>query len=161
MERVESEPGRDAGFHHLQNAFHDHVFVVHFDEVKIPLAARRRGLRFFALVDRVGGAHDVARFRLAMHLREPHHSHRIGVDQVRQHTTGADARELVAVPDQDHGGIRRHGAEQLVHQHDVGHRHFVDDQQIDIKWVFFGAAKPANSGIVFEQAVNRLRLAAR
>ena len=54
-----------------------------------------------------------------------------------------------------------HGAQEMVHQQQINHRDLVDDDEIHFKRVVFIALKDAIPGIVFKQAVDRLRRLSR
>ncbi len=105
------------------------------------------------------GVHDdLALARLAEDLGEADDRDGAGVDDVGQHLARAHRRQLVDVADEDDRRVRRHGAEQRVHQRHVDHRHLVDDEQVARERVRLLPLEPARLRIDFEQAVDRLRL---
>ena len=52
--------------------------------------------------------------------------------------------KLIDVADQHHARPRRHGLQQPVHQHDIDHRRFIDDEQVDVERVLAVAAEAAD-----------------
>ena len=95
---------------------------------------------------------------LAEDLSQAHHRRRFRTDDVLQHRARPHRRQLVDVADQDHPAAVRRRPQQIIHQQDIHHRHFVDDDHIGVDWVFLVAAEhrpaaaPRSGG--FEQPVH-------
>ena len=83
-------------------------------------------------------------------------------DSIRSASTAPAPTDgkLIDVADEDHASPRRHGLQEPVHQDDIDHRRFIDDEQIDVERVLRVAAEAAHGGVEFEEAVDGLRLAA-
>ena len=93
---------------------------------------------------------DPAVGSLSKHLGQPHHRHRAGGDNVGEHLTGADRRELVYVADDQQRGVIGHRLHQRLHQQDVNHGGLVDDQQIAVERVVAAAFETATLGVHLE-----------
>src|SRR5262249_28678791 len=73
----------------------------------------------------------------------------------------ANRRQLVNVTHQNQTSFGRQGPEELVHENDVNHRDFVDDEKVHVERMVSIALESAQTRLVFQQAVNRLCLSAR
>ena len=60
-------------------------------------------------------------------------------DDVGQHLSGSDGRQLVDVADDQESRMIWHRLQERVHQRDVDHRAFINDQKIALERVFFVA----------------------
>ena len=84
-----------------------------------------------------------------------------GWDQSAKHRTRGDRRQLVRIAEQDQPRSRLNRIRQPLHQGDVQHRSFIDDNHLCRKRVVAMMAEAAGIGRVTEQAVNRRGLDVR
>jgi hypothetical protein len=121
-----------------------------FDEVEVAQLFGRGQVGYLALVDGVCGRDDPALGRLPEDLGQADDRHRAGRDQVGQDRAGPDRGKLIRVTDQNDTGLRRHGAEELMAQHDIDHRRFVQHEQIALQPVLLVAFELARRRIEFQ-----------
>ena len=76
---------------------------------------------------------DPALRGLAEYFGQAHHGNGAGGDDVGQHLTGSDGRQLVDVADNQQRRVVGDRLEQRLHQHDVDHGGLVDDQQVAVE----------------------------
>ena len=106
----------------------------------------------------MGADDDAARGGLPENLGEAHDGHRAGGDDVGQHLSRSDRRQLVDVTHDQEGGIIRHRLHQRLHQHDIDHGGLVDDQQVTVELVIAVALEAAALRVDLKQPVDGLCL---
>ena len=107
-------------------------------QLELPRAAH---VREPAAIDAVGVKNDRALPRLAENLGQPHHRRRFRPDDILQHRPRAHRRQLVDVADQHHPAAVRRRPQQIIHQQNVHHRYFVDNDHIGIDRVLLAPAE--------------------
>ena len=81
-------------------------------------------------------------------------------DHVLENVTGTNRGQLVNVPNQDQGSRLRNRFEKVVHENQVDHRCFVDNDEFAIKGMIFILLEATLLHRIFEQSVKSLRLMA-
>ena len=142
----------DDGLRHLLR-----ILLPEEEEVRFSSVAQ---VRKSSGVYRMRTHHDAAGLCLPEYPRESDDRHRSGVDDIPEHVPGADARQLVYIPDKDEPHSVRHGFEQVVHQEDVNHRALVHYEGISREGVI-GIALVSVLGVVLEHPVDGLGLHSR
>jgi hypothetical protein len=104
----------------------------------------------------VGAGDDSALRGLTEDFSQPHNRHGAGHDHVGQDLTGPDRGKLIDVADDYQRRMVGDRPQQCLHQQDIDHRGFVDDQQVALEWVVATAFETAALGIDLEQSVNGL-----
>ncbi len=113
--------------------------------------------RHLAGVDPVSVNDDAARRGLAKHLRQAHDRHGAGIDDVGENLARTYGGELVDVADEQERRPVRQGADEGLHQQDVDHRRFVNNEEIAAKRVRLVAFEAAVLRVSLKQAMDRLR----
>jgi hypothetical protein len=73
-----------------------------------------------------------------------------GIDKVAQHAARSHGRQLINIAEKDQVAARIDSAQQVIHQGQIDHRGFVDDDEIGFQWIFFIALKTAVARVVLE-----------
>jgi hypothetical protein len=94
----------------------------------------------------MGAGDDSALGGLAEDLGQPD-DRQDAVDQVAQDVTGTDGRELIDIADEDHGGAEGTARKQLVHEGDIDHGTFVDDEEVGFERDCFRGEETAGPGL--------------
>ena len=147
-------------FHELDDARHDTFGIVRLHEVEVALGAGRAEIGDRALVDAMGAGDDAALRGLPEHFGEAHYRHGAGCDDIRQDLAGADRRKLVDVANDQEGGPVGHRLHERLHQHDIDHGGFVDNQQVTVERVVVAALEAATLRVDLKQPVYGLGLEA-
>ena len=104
------------------------------------------------------GVHDdAAGLCLTEDTGEAHHGDDTRVDDVSEHVASTDTRQLVHVAYKQEAHVSRDGLQQGVHQYDVNHRAFVDDECVALQRVLV-VALVALGRVELQQPVNGLGL---
>ena len=103
---------------------------------------------------------DLALGRLPEYLGEAHHRHGAGRDDVGEHLAGTNRGKLVDVSHDQEGGFVRHRLHERLHQHDIHHRGFVDDQQVTVERIVVATLEAATLWVDLQQPVDGLGLEA-
>ena len=128
-----------------------------------PLALRDAFHGGRVALEACGHERDVGRAREAVGAGEALHAAceqfrgRPRADDVGEHAAGLDARELIAIAEQDQTRIGAHGLEQAAHLRQVHHRDLVDHDHVGRQGVALVMAGRA-IGPDAEKAVQRARL---
>ena len=117
--------------------------VSHLPQLKIARAAHIGKL---TAIDPVGVHYDLALAGLAKNLSQPHHRRCFRTDDIFQHRPRPHRRQLVDIADQYHPAAVRHCPQQIIHQQDIHHRHFVDDHHIGVNRIFFAPSEHRPTG---------------
>ena len=104
-----------------------------------------------ARVDPVRRLNDPALRGLAKDFRQVHFGNGLGGDEIGQHLARAYGRQLIGIPYHQQSRFGWQGLEDGVHQGNVDHGAFIQDQQIDIEGILFFAFEAATLGIDFEE----------
>ena len=80
---------------------------------------------------------DPACLRLAEDPHKPHDRETAGVDDVPENIPRPHAGQLVDIPDHDQRHAVRHSLQEIVHEHDIDHGAFVQNQDIPVERGFF------------------------
>ena len=80
------------------------------------------------------------------------------IDQIAQHIPRADAGQLVHIPHQQQMAVWADRFEQVIGEHQVQHRGFVDDDHVGVERVAFGTAE-SFPRLKLQQAMHRFGLA--
>jgi hypothetical protein len=155
LEWIELEPAWDAVADDFKEGGQDGFGRIAFDEVEVGVGVWGGAFGEQALVDAVRGGDDAALGGLAKNLSEADDGQGAAIDEITEDVAGADGGELIDVADEEEGGVRGHGAEQLMEEGDVDHGTFIDDEKLCIERVMFVAGEAA-SGLDFEQAMDGL-----
>ena len=100
------------------------------------------------------GVHDdTAGLCLTEDAGQSDYGNHLRVYNVPQHVSGSDARQLVDVSDKDKPHVFRNGLHEVVHQDDVYHGAFIDDERVSVKGILV-IALVAVHGVVLQQPVN-------
>src|SRR5882672_4233677 len=158
---IETEARGNPNFHELNNALHGDLRLFRLDEVEIAIVSRRAEIGNYTLVDAVGGGDDATLRGLPEHLGQSHHWYGAGRDDIREHLPRSYGGKLVNIANDQESGGDRHGLDERLHQHDVHHGSFVDNQQVAIERIVVAALEPSRLGIDFEQPVNGFGLETR
>ena len=79
------------------------------------------------------------------------------LDEVAEHTSWADGRQLVGVADpHDRRGVGQRG-EEVARELDVDHRGLVEDEDVALETVLGIVGEAVRDGVPLEEPVNRLR----
>ncbi len=82
---------------------------------------------------------------------------RAGIDQIAEHAARPHRRQLIDVADENQMAMRIDRAQQMIHQGEIHHRRFIDDDEVRFQRIILGALKAAFARIEFEQTMNRHR----
>ena len=130
------------------------------EEAEVPrLAALRRAPR----IDGMRGQHDLTALALAENLREADAGNDARAQDILQHGAGPHGRQLVHIAHEDDMAALRHRREEVLHEHDIHHRDFVEDDDIGVQWVVLVPREHATTrtALRFQQAVHSHGLTAR
>src|SRR5450631_259194 len=158
---VETEARRNPGFHELDDALRGDFWLFRLHEVEIAIVSRGAEIGNYALVDAVGGGDDAGLRGLPEHLGQSDHGYGAGRDYIREHLPRPHGGELVNIANDQESGGGRHSLDERLHQHDVHHGSFVDNQQVAIERIVVAALEPTRLRIDFEQPVNGFGLETR
>ena len=139
------------------------LLVGHLQELEI---AARSELRHAPAIDRVRVQDDRSLAALAKDFLQAHARHSARAQDVLEDGAGADGRKLVDIADEDDACALGHGFKEMLHEHDVHHRHLVEDDGVGVQrivGVLFkeGRAVGGCAALRAQEAVHRLRLAPR
>ncbi len=95
--------------------------ILSFPEIEISFPGCRRKIRDFPPVDSVGIDNDPTGFRLPEYLRERHHGKAFRGDDIAQHVSRPNGRELMDIAHQDKGRMHGNCFEKMVHEHSIDH----------------------------------------
>ncbi len=109
---------------------HDTGLIRMLPELEIP---GRRAHRQPSRIDGMSIQHDGAGIGLAEYLRQSHARHGLGAYDILQYCTRTDRWQLVGITDEYQMAAIRYGRQQAVHEHDIHHRHLIDDDDIGIE----------------------------
>src|SRR5512138_86893 len=73
-----------------------------------------------------------------------------GIDKVAQHAARSNGGQLIDIAEKNQMAARVDGAQQVIHQRQIDHGGFVDDDEIGLQWILFVALKAAVARIVLE-----------
>lgn len=145
---------RDAVFDDVKEGGEDFFGFVALDEEKVGIGRSGGECRSLSSVDLVGGGNDLASGGLAEDFGESDDGNGCAGDEVSEGGAGADGWQLVDVANQEKVAVLGEGAKEAVHEGNVYHGAFVDDEQLGVEGAGFVALKPAALGIHFQKAVN-------
>ena len=114
---------------------------------------RRAGL---PTEDTVGKSHDPTVLGLPESHLQTGHGEEFGIDQILQHVSRTDRRQLVRVPHQEKMSLRRDGPDQSGGQAQVEHTGFIHDHKIAGQGTLLIVGEASLTRVELEQAVNRL-----
>ena len=104
------------------------------------------------------GVHDnAACLRLSEDFGQAHNREHLRFDEIPQDISGSYRRKLVNVPDKDHAHFIRDRLQEIIHQHQVDHGAFVQDQHIALKRIL-RIALVALRRLDLQEPVDRLGL---
>ena len=126
-------------------------------KTKSRLVARFAQHQRLPLKNPVRVEHDQALAVLAKNPSQHDFRHNAGIDQIAQHAARPHRRQLIDVADENQMAVRIDGAQKMVHQREIDHRSFIDDDEIRLQRIVFASVKAAFARIVFEQPVDRHR----
>ena len=104
---------------------------------------------------------DVARACLSEDLRQHNRVKKPRINNILEHISRTDTRQLVYVTHQDQPCSGYDCFQQRVHQRDIDHRHLIDDDHIRLERILlipFKASISFHTAVQFQHAVNRARL---
>ena len=128
---IETEAGRNPLFDQADQHVLDGFRLLGLHEVEVgEFCGRRRQPGQLAMIDGVSRGDDPALAGLPKNLRQSHDRHDLGSDQVGQHRAGAHRGELVRIADQNDAGSAGDGPQDLMSQHHIHHRRFVQNEQV-------------------------------
>src|SRR5215469_205239 len=156
---VEPKTSGDPLLHDRQQLLNTLFRVRRINEIKI--AALDRGQRRHqALIDAVRIDNDPALGGLAKDLGQAYDRHGTRCDDVSQHLSRPDGRQLVDVPHQQQRSSVWQSSQQRPHQRHIDHGCLVDNEQIAVEGILLVAAKIPGPRVGFEEAVDRPRVTA-
>lgn len=143
------ESSGNAVFDDVKESGEEFFRLVAFDEEEVGIG--RGGGEFWGLssVDLVGVGNDLAAGGLAEDFGELGDGSGSAGDDISECGAGTDGGQLVDVADQEKVTVFGEGAKEAVHEEDVYHGAFVDDEQLGVERAGFVALKPAPLGIYF------------
>ena len=97
---------------------------------------------------------DLGGLSLAEDFGEAHRGNAAGIDQVGQYGARPHRGQLIDVTNDEQGGVIRDGFQKLVHQDDVHHGGFVDDEEIQFERLLLVALEGEDLGIEFQEAMD-------
>ena len=153
--RVEPEALRDSRLYELDDHGDCCFRFVRLHEVEVAVALGLGKIGNGTSVDPVRAGDDPASRRLAEYLGQPHDRNRAGGNEIGQHLTRTDRRQLVDVADDQQSGFVGNRRQQRPHQHDIHHRSLVDDQKSAVERIVGVALEPPAPGIDLKQPVDR------
>ena len=156
--RIKAKSARDPLLDDLADFLHPVLGRPYLD--KIEILGRLSGLQLgqLTVVDSVRVDHDPANRRLAEHRAQAGDRNRAGSDDVRQHLARPDGGQLIDVADENERRRIGHRAHQGVHEMDVDHGSFIDDQDLAFERRPGIAAEAPLARIHHEKAVDGLGL---
>ena len=151
-------PRWQTGLHQTDDLLSGLLIIVHSVEEEITLLAvvERREI---AVDDAVRVLDDQRTLCLTVYLCQLHRRDLAALDEVAQHPSGRNTRQLVVVTDDDELRARQHRFQQRLHQQQIHHRRFVADDDIGLQRVILIA--PELPVLELQQPVDGLRVFAR
>ena len=112
------------------------------------------------MVDLMGVDDDHALAGLTEDFRQPDYRHHIRINHIPEHIARAHGRQLIGVAHQHQPRARPQRPQQRAHQKDIHHGHLVHDNHLCVQRIVLVPGKALPLAAVFQQAMNRPRLAA-
>ena len=139
------------------------LLVGHLQELEI---AARSELRHTPAINRVRVQDDRSLAALAKDFLQAHARHSARAQDVLEDRAGADGRKLVDIADEYDACALGHGFKEMLHEHDVHHRHLVEDDGVGVQRIVgvlleYGRAVGLHTALCAQQPMHRLRLAPR
>ncbi len=147
--RLQAEFVGDARRHQIHDQFGGLVGILFDEEEKIIGFLRRE--RHLPAIDAVRVGDDVRLHGLPEDHVQPDDGGALGGDDVAQHVARAHAGQLIDIADEQQVRVEGHGFQQVIHQQQIDHAGFVDDEQIDFQRILrvaleaFAAARYSSS----------------
>ena len=132
--------------HQRQHGADNGVRLFPTDKQKILAAFSQRDP--FSIVDLMGVHDDVTLRSLTEDPGQLHHIKGFGRDQITQNVARTYTRKLVGITHQNQAGSRVHGTKKRVHQVNVYHGHFINNDGIRIQRILLVALK-VHAGSIF------------
>src|SRR5579862_3509701 len=158
VNRVEAEAFRYSSLGQLNDAADSSFWIIGLYEIEVAFLSSWAELGHRALVDPMGVDDDSALRGLAEYFGEPHYGHGTRCDDVCKDLSRPDRRKLIDVAHDEQRSLVRNSLEQRLHQKDIDHRRFVDDQQAAIERIVLATFEAAAPRIDLQQTVDGLGL---
>ena len=149
------KPPSDQIHHELCSLFR--IFLPEKKEIRFRCPFQFRHL---SPVDAMCIHDDLAVLRLPENPCQADHGETAAVNQIPQHISRAHTGQLVNIPHQDQAHAVRHSPQQCIHQEDIDHGAFIDNEHIPFQRIL-AVARIALRRLDFQQPVEGLGFYAR